>query len=169
MIATRTTPHMLKVMRERNSACIVVYTFSSILLSWTDLCLPLKPIQDVRFCMHVIRLWDVRCALPQRTATTNGAPITNPLPQQLCPRHDYRTINTPSLLWSDSSKFFTAIITRSIFLRLRDRLFWAAFQLSSFEFVWLSTAAWLAPLGEGRSAEREFMGSNPGLTNTKGL
>ena len=27
-------------------------------------------------------------------------------------------------------------------------------------------AAWLAQLGERRSAEREVVGSNPGLTNT---
>ena len=29
--------------------------------------------------------------------------------------------------------------------------------------------AWLAQLGERRSAEREVMGSNPGQTNTQGL
>ena len=31
------------------------------------------------------------------------------------------------------------------------------------------TAAWLAQLGERRSAEREVAGSNPGRTNTQGL
>ena len=31
------------------------------------------------------------------------------------------------------------------------------------------TAAWLAQLGERRSAEREVAGSNPGRTNTLGL
>ena len=31
------------------------------------------------------------------------------------------------------------------------------------------TAAWLAQLGEHRSAEREVVGSNPGRTNTQGL
>ena len=31
------------------------------------------------------------------------------------------------------------------------------------------TAAWLAQLGEGRSAEREVADSNPGRTNTQGL
>ena len=31
------------------------------------------------------------------------------------------------------------------------------------------TAAWLAQLGECRSAERGVMGSNPGRTNTQGL
>ena len=31
------------------------------------------------------------------------------------------------------------------------------------------TAAWLAQLGECRSAEREVLGSNPGRTNTQGL
>ena len=30
-------------------------------------------------------------------------------------------------------------------------------------------AAWLAQLGERRSAEREVAGSNPGPTNTQGL
>ena len=35
---------------------------------------------------------------------------------------------------------------------------WAAF-----------AAAWLAQLGEGRSAEREAVGSNLGRTNTQGL
>ena len=30
-------------------------------------------------------------------------------------------------------------------------------------------AAWLAQLGERRSAEREVVGSNPGRTNTQGL
>ena len=30
-------------------------------------------------------------------------------------------------------------------------------------------AAWLAQLGERRSAEREVAGSNPGRTNTQGL
>ena len=33
----------------------------------------------------------------------------------------------------------------------------------------LLTAAWLAQLGERRSAEREVAGSNPGRTNTQGL
>ena len=33
----------------------------------------------------------------------------------------------------------------------------------------LSTAAWLAQLGERRSAEREVAGSNPGWTNIQGL
>ena len=33
----------------------------------------------------------------------------------------------------------------------------------------LLTAAWLAQLGERRSAEREVTGSNPGRTNTQGL
>ena len=33
----------------------------------------------------------------------------------------------------------------------------------------LTTAAWLAQLGERRSAEREVAGSNPGRTNTQGL
>ena len=32
-----------------------------------------------------------------------------------------------------------------------------------------STAAWLAQLGERRSAERAVTGSNPGLTNSQGL
>ena len=42
-------------------------------------------------------------------------------------------------------------------------------------FIFLSiqgikiTAAWLAQLGERRSAEREVAGSNPGRTNTQGL
>ena len=31
------------------------------------------------------------------------------------------------------------------------------------------TAAWLAQLGERRSAEREVAGSNPGRTSTQGL
>ena len=31
------------------------------------------------------------------------------------------------------------------------------------------TAAWLAQLGECRSAEREAVSSNPGRTNTQGL
>ena len=31
------------------------------------------------------------------------------------------------------------------------------------------TAAWLAQLGERRSAEREVAGSNPGRTNTQGI
>ena len=33
----------------------------------------------------------------------------------------------------------------------------------------IETAAWLAQLGERRSAEREVEGSNPGRTNTQGL
>ena len=33
----------------------------------------------------------------------------------------------------------------------------------------VNTAAWLAQLGERRSAEREVAGSNPGRTNTQGL
>ena len=33
----------------------------------------------------------------------------------------------------------------------------------------VNTAAWLAQLGERRSAEREVTGSNPGRTNTQGL
>ena len=32
-----------------------------------------------------------------------------------------------------------------------------------------TTAAWLAQLGERRSAEQEVAGSNPGRTNTQGL
>ena len=32
-----------------------------------------------------------------------------------------------------------------------------------------ATAAWLAQLGERRSAEREVASSNPGRTNTQGL
>ena len=35
--------------------------------------------------------------------------------------------------------------------------------------LWAMTAAWLAQLGERRSAEREVAGSNPGRTNTQGL
>ena len=33
----------------------------------------------------------------------------------------------------------------------------------------ISTAAWLAQLGEGRSAEREVTGSKPCRTNTQAL
>ena len=33
-------------------------------------------------------------------------------------------------------------------------------------YFYLCTAAWLAHLGERRSAEREVVGSNPGRTNT---
>ena len=33
----------------------------------------------------------------------------------------------------------------------------------------LSTTGWLAQLGERRFAEREFVVSNPGRTNTQGL
>ena len=87
----------------------------------------------------------MRWALRQRTVTgahqLSAPPSPTRLPQQLCPRYDNHAINTLSLLWSHSIKFFTAIITRSIFIRLRDRLFWTAFQLSSFEFVWLSIKA----------------------------
>ena len=35
--------------------------------------------------------------------------------------------------------------------------------------MWNWTAAWLAELGEGRSAEQEVVSSNPGWTNTQGL
>ena len=38
---------------------------------------------------------------------------------------------------------------------------------ATYEIIW--TAAWLAQLGERRSAEREVTGSNPGWTNTQGL
>ena len=34
---------------------------------------------------------------------------------------------------------------------------------------WPYLFAWLAQLGERRSAEREVVGSNPGRTNTQGL
>ena len=37
------------------------------------------------------------------------------------------------------------------------------------QLCYLLTAAWLAQLGERRSAEREVVGSNPGQTNTQGL
>ena len=33
----------------------------------------------------------------------------------------------------------------------------------------ITPPAWLAQLGERRSAEREVVGSNPGRTNTQGL
>ena len=35
--------------------------------------------------------------------------------------------------------------------------------------IMILTAAWLAQLGERRSAEREVVSSNPGRTNTQGL
>ena len=35
--------------------------------------------------------------------------------------------------------------------------------------MWNWTAAWLAELGEGCSAEQEVVSSNPGQTNTQGL
>ena len=38
-----------------------------------------------------------------------------------------------------------------------------------FKTILKLTAAWLAPFGERRCAEREVTGSNPGRTNTQGL
>ena len=41
--------------------------------------------------------------------------------------------------------------------------------VARFALYCVLTAAWLAQLGEHRSAEREVVGSNPGRTNTQGL
>ena len=57
---------------------------------------------------------------------------------------------------------------RSLAKQIQSFLDKSSLTLSHSDFV-LSTAAWLAQLGEHRSVEREVAGSSPGRTNTQGL